>query len=696
MKPLSSMRLRVFVLAVVFGSVAQTWAAGPRTVVSLDEGWRFKAGEFPDASSPIFDDSHWSSVTVPHMFPLVAGAGSPSIYRGEAWYRKILTPTPEWKGKRVFLRFEGVSLICDVYLNGEKLGEHRGGFAAFSYELTGKLHLGQPNMLAVRVDDRLNQDVAPIELSLLYGGIYRNVSLLVTGPIDITPLDNASPGVFLTQLGVQPELATVRVLTEINSNLAGASKLSVRVLVIDGAGKPLFKTAVNGTVPPGSIIPVSQTITVPHPHLWNGVDDPYLYKVRVDLVDESNQVLDTVVQPLGLRSIKVDPRKGFLLNGLPRQLHGVCLHQDYGRVGWAVAPAQEREDLDILREMGADSLRLVHYQHSQSALDLYDRTGMIVWSELPLFSTVGASQAFRDNAKQQLTEMIRQNYNHPSIVMWSLFNELSSKYKASGLTVVDELNRLAHKEDPTRYTVGASHGDMLSNEPEIVNIPDLIAQNNYPGWYFGSPQLMGAEIDKANAKSGNHGLAISEYGGGAKVSDHQQGLSKADSQPVAPYGSFQPEEWQALIHEANYEAIRNRPQVWGSFVWLAFDSGGLAAEDGTIHGGNIKGLITQDRKVRKDAYFFYQANWTTKPMAYITSHRDTNRTQPLTQVKVYSNAASVTLTLNGKSYGSQRPNSLHLAVWKSVVLAAGANKIIISTPEGASDEAVWTLYPSPK
>lgn len=661
-----------------------------RAVYSLDQGWRFHSGDSTTAFAADFDDAAWSPVNVPHMFPYEMHGSYKSVYRGEAWYRKSFTPPESLKGQRIFLRFDGVGIVSETFLNGKSLGVHRGGFAAFTYEITDSLKLGVPNVLAVKVDDRMNPDVAPQETSLLYGGIYRHVSLIVTGPVDITPMDFSGPGVYLTQQAVSADQAIVQVRTEIDSSLSDTVPISVRLLLIDGAGKPLFKTTATGPVAPGKVTPVTQTLTIPHPHLWNGVADPYLYTVRIDLLD-GDKVIDSINQPLGLRFYKIDAKKGFFLNGKQQQIHGICLHQDWGNLGWAVTPVQEKQDLQILRDMGVNGLRLVHYQHSQSALDLYDRTGMLVWSELDMFGNVTATPGFRQNVRQQLQEMIRQDYNHPSIMMWSLFNELTSKTKVISGPIVEDINRLAHKEDPSRPTVGASHGDMLYNEHETVATPDLIAENNYSGWYFGAPVDMLKGIGKTNDNYGDRGLAVSEYGGGAKIGDHKQGLSVTDVKPIDPYGSLQPEEWQALVHEGNYGAIKSMPFVWGSFIWLAFDTGGIPYDDGHIDGGNIKGLVTQDRKVKKDAYFFYQANWSEKPMLYLTSRRDIQRIAAETPVKVYTNAASVTLTVNGKSYGDRRPDALHIVRWKSVPLAPGDNHIEVASPDGLKDEATWNF-----
>lgn len=679
--------IQLFAGLLVCVSPVTSFAASPRVIVPMDEGWRFYEGAAPAASAAVFDDSKWDAVTTPHMFPPVGEGDHKGPYRGEGWYRKRFDAPEWWKGERIFLRFDAVAMVSDVYLNGELLGEHRGGFAAFTYEVTGKLKLGQANQISVRVDDRWNDGVAPLETSLLYGGIYRHVSLIVTAPVDISTMDYSSPGVYLKQSDVSAAAATVEVNTEINNGTDSAQHVTVSLTLMDANGKELFSNPVAGDVIATKTTEVTQSFTILKPHLWDGVADPYLYSVRVDLL-EGDGVIDSVTQPLGLRSFHVDPKRGFILNGKVMQIHGVCLHQDWGGLGWAVGQDQEKQDLSILREMGADGIRLVHYQHSQPALDLYDKAGMIIWSELAQFRLVNASDAYRQNVRQQLTEMIKQNYNHPSIMMWSLYNELASSVKLQAEPIVKDLNVLAHHLDPTRPTVAAASGDTIANAHEIVASQDLIGDNNYAGWYSGVPSDMNKEIEKWNAAYGDRGLAISEYGAGAKISDHKQNLVVGN---VKPYDMFQPEEMQSLVHEGNYRAIRSHPVVWGSFVWLAFDSGGMMKSDGTIQGGNIKGLVTQDRKVKKDAYFLYQANWTTKPMLYITSRRDVNRTDSSTPVKVYSNEPSVALTVNGKSYGEQKPDDLHAFHWQDIALEQGENHVVATGSDGLKDEVVWIL-----
>jgi beta-galactosidase len=337
--------------------------------------------------------------------------------------------------------------------------------------------------------------------------------------------------------------------------------------------------------------------------------------------------------------------------------------------------------------MGVTGVRLVHYQHSQSFLESADREGLLVWAELTQIDHVNATPEYHENIRQQLLELIRQNYNHPSIFVWSLYNELNSPTKALSTPLIEELVQLAHQEDPTRPTTGAASGDTIANLHEMVAATDLISDNNYAGWYGKLPEAMGPEIDKWNAAYDHRGLSISEYGGGASIHQHKQNISPGET---VPGGHFHPEEWQASVHEGNYPAIAVRPEVWGSFAWVMFDFASIGRHEGDMDGANDKGLVTRDRKTRKDAYFYYQANWTTKPMVYITSRRDDIRSDALTDVKVYSNRPTVSLTVNGQDAGAATQVQSHVFVWKGVQLSAGENRIHVNAADGTMDECNWT------
>jgi beta-galactosidase len=670
------------------------FAAEPRTLLRLDSGWRFHRGDIEGASAPAFDDAAWQVVSIPHTWNTEGDPPRPGYYRGPGWYRQQFVAPAQWKGRRVFVRFEAASLVARVFLNGKELGEHRGGFAAFCYELTPYLQAGGNNLLAVRVDNTLRQDVVPLSGDFtVYGGLYRPVSLITTAAVDISLLDYASPGVYLQPKEVTPARAEIRAITKVSNGPGAARKIEVAVTVLDARGRKVVSQRRSAKVAGGETQPVAVDLRIDKPHLWNGVADPYLYTTRVELL-EDGKIADLVEQPLGLRFFHFDPARGFVLNGKAQQIHGVCRHQDFGGLGWAIGEKEQDTDMRIIREMGVNGVRLAHYQHNDYFYRLCDSYGLVVWAELALVDYVRATPPARENVRQQLTELIRQNFNHPSIVLWSLYNEINSKNQDDPIPIVTDLRDLAKAEDTSRPTVAANSKDDVDNLPALGRVPDLPAINTYPGWYFGKAADMGQVIDSLNTLLGSKGIIVSEYGAGASIHHHQQDFTNWKEGRVP--SEWHPEEYQALLHEQAYAAIKARPIVSGSFVWNIFDFAAANRKEGDAPGINDKGLVTRDRKVRKDAYFFYQANWTTDPMIYITSRRDTDRTAPETPVKVYSNCEKVTLRVNGKDYGAAQDNGMHVFVWSGVSLMAGENRIEVEgTTRGrvVRDSCQWTYRP---
>lgn len=578
-------------------------------------------------------------------------------------------------------------MIADVTLNGKHIGEHKGGFAAFNFDITDAILFDHPNVLAVHVNNDVDPDVSPLAGDFtVYGGIYRHVSLLILNSVHITPFDYASSGVFLQQRLVSFKRAVVGIRTEIQNQSVVPVPLTVEAIVRNKAGHIIASAKSRAVVQAGITTDSLQTVKLKHPHLWNGIADPYLYSVQVDIAQDGH-VVDRVIQPLGLRTEHIDPLRGFILNGRAKQIHGVCLHQEGATAGWAVSAQDEERDMQTIREMGADGIRLAHYQHSQSFLDLADHTGMLIWAELAQVEKVSPSAAYRENIRQQLLELIRQNYNHPSIFVWSLYNELNSPTKQYAIPLVAELNQLAHHEDPSRPTSGAASGDTIEHLHEMVSGADLISLNVYPGWYFGIPDDMGSQIDKWNAAYGNRGIGITEYGAGASVYQHKTDVTKED---VQVRGHFHPEEWQAIVHEGNYAAIKQRPFVWGSFVWNMFDFSSFGRHEGDTDGVNDKGLVTRDRAIRKDAYFFYQANWTDKPMVHLVGCQNASLSPNGLSLKAYSNQRTLTLIVNGVSLGTVKSSTIHVFVWNDVSLREGENTVTVVTPEGLKDRCVFS------
>jgi len=666
------------------------FAQAPRAEIAFNSDWKFYRGDVEGASAEQFADGSWQAVTLPHTWNAEDALPGDKMYQGPGWYRKEFPSPNEWRGRRVFIRFGAASLAADVYLNGNKLGSHEGGFAAFCFEITRYLHFDAQNALAVRVDNRRGT-ISPLGGDFtIYGGLYRPVTLILTGSLAITPLDYAGPGVYLRQVSASLDSAEVEVTTKVTNSSINTRFYIAQVTVLDERNKTVNVQRASGAVSSGGTQVLKESIGIRRPRLWNGAKDPYVYMARVDLIEKGKR-MDTVEQPLGVRDFHVDPQRGGILNGQPIRLQGVCLHQE-GPNGWAVSEKDEDADMATMREMGANAVRLVHYQHSPHFLTLCDRYGVIAWSELALVNNVHYTDEFRQNVRQQLVEMIRQNFNHPSIFMWSMYNEIGSRTEHPA-EMVKELVDLAHEEDPSRPTTGAASGDTMANLPNAINVLDLISLNIYDGWYGGKPEDLGADLDKYNQKYGSKGVSLSEYGAGASVKQHQQGMT----QPPSPNGRFHPEEWQDIQHETQLPIVEARPYMWGSFLWVMFDFASAGRREGDTDGINDKGLVTRDRSVKKDAFYYYKANWNPEAMVYITSRRDDQRTSPATAIKVYSNCEKITLKINGESLGELTKKADRVYVHDNATLSDGANLV---EAEGSLDGKIardacnWTYKPA--
>lgn len=674
------------ILAIAMYVASSGFAASPRTDTLLSVGWRFQREETTGAEAVRFDDSRWSSVTVPHTWNAQDGQdGGDNYYRGPGWYRMRLPTIRDLGTRSVYLKLEGAATVTDVFVNGSKVGDHRGNFGMFCFEITDKLHDGVDNLVAVRVTNEAQPDVAPQAGDFtIFGGLYRPVHLLVTGRQCISPLVFASPGVRIAQRNVSASSADLEVSTTLRNAATIAAPVEVRFTLRDAQSKEIASLSTKLDLKAGDAQEIAQHLKIPSPHLWNGVADPYLYTATAELLRDG-RVIDSVVQPIGFRSYKVDPNSGFWLNGKPYRLHGVNRHQDRLDKGWAISDADHQEDARILAELGCNAVRLAHYQHSQTFYDQCDRLGLIVWAELPLIDKMEPDNtALRANLDQQLTELITQSFNHPSICFWSLFNELRvTKEKPVGFyaPAIRQLNGLAKSLDPTRLTAAAS---CVPNDVPVNTIPDVIGFNTYPGWYSGEPRDFARYLDDIHTTYPAQCVGITEYGAGASIHQHE-----VPPQKPKHNGPWHPEEWQSLVHESDWAIASQRPWIWGTFVWNGFDFAIDRRKEGDQPGRNDKGLGTYDRKVRKDAYRFYQANWTSAPMVSIASRRFTPRPAGETTVTVYSNCEEVELSLNGKSLGSRKPDGIHVLRWP-VTLTTGTASLRAVSKE-AQDEVTWQV-----
>lgn len=668
----------LFAMAVSMQTLAQ------RENILINQDWNFRFSHQVDKNSS-------RRVDLPHTWNAQdALSGKPDYKRGIGNCDKKLFIRSEWKGKRLFLRFEGANCVSNVFINGKQIGEHRGGYGAFIFEITDKVNYGKDNTVLVRVNNGEQLDVMPLVGDFnFYGGIYRDVHLLVTEDICISPLDYASPGVYLFQQHVGEKQAAVLARINLSNGTEHPRQATLRLQVKEG-DKVVYQADKKVTVAPHtSVQPEEMSFTLLNPRLWNGREDPFMYQTVITLVKDGKEI-DKVEQPLGLRYYATDADRGFFLNGKHLPLHGVCRHQEWAEVGNALRPMHHEEDTRLMLEMGVNAIRLAHYPQATYMYDLMDRNGIVTWAEIPFVGPGGYADkgfvdqpSFRENGKEQLKEMIRQHFNHPSICFWGLFNELKENGD-NPLEYIKELNVLAHQEDPTRPTTSAS------NQGGAINfITDNIAWNRYDGWYGATPATLASWLDKTHQAHPEIKIAISEYGAGASIYHQQDSLVQ-----TSPGSWWHPENWQTEYHIQNWKIISERPYVWGSFVWNMFDFGAAHRTEGDRPGINDKGLVTHDRKVKKDAFYFYKANWNPEPMVYIAGHRSVNRVKPVTEVQIFSNCAEVTLKVNGQIIKKMQPDGVKVCIFKDIRLKKGENNIEVSAKNGKrviTDACCWIL-----
>jgi beta-galactosidase len=665
----------MWILPAVLLAPSAAWALA-RAADPLDAGWTFrKAG----------DDS-WQAVTLPHSFN-AGDSASPQYYRGPAWYRRTLDLPRKRIDGRHFLEFDGAMLVTQVWVNGRHAGRHAGGFARFRFDVTRLLKSGR-NDIMVRVDNAPDRSVPPLGGDYtMAGGLYRKVRLVTTRDVHFDMLDYGGPGVYF----VASDVTSARASLEWTARVANDRGRTVRAVVttrLRDASRRVVATARKAvTLPPHSVTTVSLDSVLASPRLWQGILDPYLYTSEAELSVAAGKpsTLDALDFQTGIRDIRLDPAQGLLLNGARYRVHGVNVHQTAlpGK-GPAVSDADIDADYRILSDLGVTGLRYAHYQHPQHAYDLADRLGWLVWTEMPLTAEVDGAPAFQANSVQQLRELIRQNSNHPSVMAWGLGNEIY-KVDAASAGVLALLQRLAHKEDPGRPTAYANCCGPIDGQQ--ASHTDAVGSNVYFGWYEGAFADLGPFLDGNHTRKPFTPQAVSEYGAGASAGQQEDPPLRPQ-----PAGRWHPEQYQALYHEAAWRQLAARDWLWASFVWAGFDFPSAGRTEGERPGFNDKGLVSFDRSVKKDAYFWYQANWTSRPMVYITSRRHTQRTAAEVEVKVYSNQPTASLRVNGADLGAQ-PVVGRIATWR-IRLAEGANRIDV-TAGPAADSTDWHYLPAP-
>lgn len=574
-----------------------------RNIKNINENWVF------------IKENEKSTVNLPHTWNGIDGQdGGNDYYRGKCTYIKEIAKADMPQGEEIYLQLDGVNSSAFVYFNSKLVCTHHGGYSTFRVKLE---NIKDNNEIKIEADNSPNDFIYPQQADFtFYGGIYRDVTLIGVEKNHFDLDFFGAPGIQITPI-VNGDKAVVNVKT-----------------YITGGGE--VRVTVNGETKTGTEV----DFIIDNPHLWNGVADPYLYNAVAELIVDV-KVVDRVESRFGIRSFKVDPQKGFILNGKPYPLRGVSRHQDRPGIGNALLPEHHREDIELICEMGANTIRLAHYQHAQYFYDLCDEKGLVVWAEIPYISS--HLEKGVENTKTQMTELIAQNYNHPCIVTWGLSNEITMS-GASPAVVENHkmLNDLVHSMDKTRLTTEAVV-TMCSMDNEYVHISDIVSYNHYFGWYGGNVNMYGPWFDKFHEKYPDKAIGISEYGCEA-LNWHATDIAQGDYT----------EEYQAYYHEELIKQIAVRPYLWATHVWNMFDFAADARAEGGENGMNHKGLVTFDRKYKKDSFYAYQAWLSDKPMLHICSKRYIDRVEDKVKIKVYSNQDEVELFANGESVGVQK------------------------------------------
>ena len=587
-----------------------------RNIININAGWLFKK---PDCEAVTLD--------LPHSWNAIDGQdGGGDYFRGTCRYSKTIKKADLPEADCYYLEIRGANSSADVYADGVKLASHDGGYSTWRVDLTKVL--GDETLIEIDVDNSPNERVYPQMADFtFYGGLYRDVNIIAV-PESHFDLDYyGTPG-----LKVTPEIKGKDAEIEIEAYVTNKKdSLTFRYTILDAEGNVVATKTTDDD---------DEDFEIKNVHLWHGIKDPYLYSAKVELLD-GDKVLDEVSTRFGCRTFKIDANEGFFLNGEKYPLHGVSRHQDRLGIGNALLPEHHKEDMDLICEVGANTIRLAHYQHDQYFYDLCDERGMVVWAEIPYISQHMATG--RENTISQMKELVTQNYNHASIVVWGLSNEITMK-GASDPDLIENhriLNDLCHKMDKTRLTTIACIS-MCDPDSEYLKIPDVVSYNHYFGWYGGETSMNGPWFDKFHKNHPDIPVGCSEYG--------CEALNWHTSKPQQ--GDYT-EEYQAYYHEELIKQLFTRDYIWSTHVWNMFDFGADARQEGGENGQNHKGLVTMDRKYKKDSFYAYKAWLSDEPFVHLCGKRYIDRTEDVTKVTVYSNLPEVELFANGKSLGKK-------------------------------------------
>jgi len=659
-----------------------------RMIKSFNDGWQFKKGPFPDSEIALIQswDKNWKEVTIPHTWNAKdMQTRTNNFYQGEAYYRKSFYVDDDLKNKRLFLRFEGAGQVAELFINGIFVGNHKGGYSAFAYDISNAVNYGVENEILLKVDNAARLDVIPVNHNLMgiYGGIHRPVWLIVTNKVNIAVTDDAAPGVFISQKNVSEKKADIHIKVKLANKEIQQEQVTLENTIYDQVGKRITSQSTEIMLTPHGLQHFEQDLIIKKPHLWQGCKDPYLYKV-VTTVREGENVLDRIIQPLGIRKIEVIAGKGVYLNGEKYPMYGVCRMQDWWGIGTALLNEHQDTDLDLMMEMGVTTVRLIVAQQSDYVYSKCDSLGILVYADISFMNQVTTEEG--ENAKSQLRELIKQCYNHPSIFLWGLHNEVYRPHDYTA-ALTQQLHEIAKTEDPGRYTIAVNgYGHM--DHPVNLN-SDIQGMNRYFGWYEKTIQDIIPWIKGLEEKYPNHRFILAEYGADGNI-DHQ---TEYIGNTIDWREDFYLETYQTKMHEIQWAVIEKHPYITASYLCFIFDYSVPMWKRGGVEARNMKGLVTFDRKVKKDAFYWYKANWSTEPVLYLTQRRLKEREKQVTTVTVYSNLGKPAVFLNGIELTGvkQGTTDVHY-VFENVKLQKGKNIIkttVAKYGKTYNDEIEW-------
>lgn len=688
------MNKRVLGFILVLACCSLAMQAEGRIVESFNAGWVFKkapAGKELAVNAPKWE-SGWTEVEIPHTWNAKdMQTQYDQFYEGAAYYKKHYFFPAEMKGKRVFLRFEGVGAVAEVYVNGSLVATHKGAYSAFSCEIGTVLKPGADNEIIVKADNASRPDVIPVNHVLfgVYGGMYRPVWLIVTDPCNICVTDCASSGVYITQKNVFRRQADVKVRVKLDNGTLRPVPLTLQNTIYDQAGKQVATQSRSFDLTAQGVQAFEADFKIKNPILWQGRRNPYLYKVVSRLI-QGGKVIDEVVQPLGLRKYKIVAGEGFYLNGEKYPMYGVTRHQDWWELGSALKNENHDFDLATIMDMGATTVRFAHYQQSDYVYSRCDSLGLIVWAEIPFVNRVSGQEG--ENARNQLRELIRQSFNHPSIYVWGLHNEVYHPHEYTR-ELTRSLHDLAKTEDPDRYTVSVNgYGHM--EHPVNLNA-DIQGMNRYFGWYEKKLQDIEPWVEGLEKNYPNQKLMLTEYGADANIV-HQTEYLDNSLNWTKP---FYPETFQTKTHEYQWSVIARHPYIVASYLWNTFDFATPLANRGDLPARNMKGMVTFDRKTKKDSYFWYKANWSKEPVLYLTQRRNVDREKKVTSITVYSNVGEPKVFLNGQELSGIHKGytDVHYII-DDVTLADGKNvvKTVVRSGGKTYEDTIEWMYTGEK